>query len=333
MTYATDETDLATRDDGRLRRAVERLLARLPHGARTVTAMRRESTPVVSLYPAEVLSLELDDGDRLSLFVKHLDGGGSVHPDKRCRDREIRIYEELLGECALPVVQCYGWMRDDLTSRRELFLEYIPDWDLRYQELELWYAAARRLGDLHAYFAEHAERLFRCDWLLRLDARYLRGWAERAVAVAGAYDAAAGEALREVARDIGRVVETLERQPPTLVHNDLAPKNVLVHRAAAPPRVAFVDWEMAGIGCGALDLVDLKYGLDAAADERMRAAYCEALAGTKLLPREPEGLARLLAAAELHRTIYRLAHAAAWSLPADTVRRWVGEATQLMARA
>src|SRR5207237_7099752 len=141
-----------------------------------------------------------------------------------------------------------------------------PDWDLRYQGLEHWFAAARGLARLHAHFAGRAGELAACDFLLRLDGDYLRGWAARARDVAGGYDGPLAAALARVVAGYGPVCEVLARQPPTLVHNDLAPKNVLADRAHRPARICVVDWEVAGVGCGLLDLVDLKYGLDPAGD-------------------------------------------------------------------
>jgi hypothetical protein len=86
---------------------------------------------------------------------------------------------------------------------------------------------------------------------------------------------------------------------------------------------------MAGVGCGLLDLVHLKHGLKAADDEKMRATYCAAMAGTDLLPSDPQDLRRLFLACELHQTIYLLAFSDAWNLPIETVKKWVCQAGQL----
>jgi len=130
----------------------------------------------------------------------------------------------------------------------------------------------------------------------------------------------------------GRVAEVLARAPLTLVHNDLAPKNVLADRSASPARICFVDWEMAGVGCGLMDLVHLKHGLDPASDEKMCAAYAAELAGTGLLPTGPLEREALFAACEAHQTVYRLAYVRAWGVPQATAARWVSEARGLLAR-
>jgi aminoglycoside phosphotransferase (APT) family kinase protein len=320
-------------DDARLRRTLERLLTRAEGRAVRIAALTRRPSPFASLFPAEVVTLALRGGGERAVFRKRLGDEQADHPEKRRRDREIRVYEELLAaDGDLPAVRYYGTEWDEAAQRRDLFLEYVPDWDLRYQELAHWFTAAERLASLHAHFAARAERLGAGGYLLRLDAAYLREWAERALRGVAAYGDAPSAALRRVVEQYAPVAELIARQPATLVHNDLAPKNVLADRATAPARISFVDWETAGVGCGVLDLVDLSYGLDAAAAAQMRASYCAPLAGTGLLPDDGPERERLVAACELHKTMHRLAHAASWGLPADTVARWVSEAAGLLAR-
>jgi aminoglycoside phosphotransferase (APT) family kinase protein len=122
-------------------------------------------------------------------------------------------------------------------------------------------------------------------------------------------------------------------QPATLVHNDLACKNVIADRATSPARICIIDWELAGVGCGLLDLVHLKYGLDPVHDAAMVDAYRTQLATTNLLPRDDRDFARLLAACELHKTLYRLAHSPAWKLPADQLAQWVVDAESFLKQA
>jgi len=326
------EPQTVTPDDLRLRHTVERQLGAAEGRPVRVAALRRTRSPFAGLFPAEVLTVSLQGGGERSLFVKHLGPEQADHPDKQRRDREVRVYEELLGEGGLPVVRYYGSAWDEATGRRQVFLEHVADWDLRYQGLEHWFTAARVLARLHAHFAGRAGPLSACDFLLRLDAHYLRQWAGRALGVVRGYATDLAAALAQVVTGYGRVCEVLARQPPTLVHNDLAPKNVLADRSHHPARICIVDWELAGVGCGLLDLVDLKYGLDPASDRAMWAAYRDELTRAGLPPDDPSELDRLFAACELHKTVHRLAHSRSWGLPLDTVARWVAEAEQLLAR-
>ena len=97
-------------------------------------------------------------------------------------------------------------------------------------------------------------------------------------------------------------------------------------------RICFIDWEMAGVGCGLLDLVHLKYGLDPPNDKKMCETYCAELTGTGLIPSNQQDLKILLAACELHKTVYRLAHSKIWELPIETVSQWVFESKRFLSQ-
>jgi len=304
---------------------VEQILAESLGRRVSIVSLKREPSPYATLFPAEVLSVELADGDRLTLFLKHLGQEQSDHPEKQCRDREVRVYQELLGEDDLPVVKYHGSRWNDATGRREVYLEYVDGWNLKYHDLEHWFTAARRLAHLHARFAGRAGQLLAGGFLLRFDEAYFGEWAERALSVVTGRLPRLGAELQAVTSRYERVTELLAGQPATLVHNDLAPKNVIADVSRSPARICFVDWEMAGVGCGLLDLVHLKYGLDPESDRTMREAYCDALAGTGLIPPDGRELGRLFAACEIHKTLYRLAFSTSWQLPAETVSQWVTE--------
>ena len=297
-----------------------------------LTRITREPSPFATVFPAYVLRVALADGPTLSLWLKALGAEQADHPEKQRRDREVRIYEELLGDHQLPVVSYFGSTFNRHTQRLELVLEYIDDWNLKYQPHEHWFDAARRLAHLHVHFAARADELERSDFLLRFDRSFFEDWAQRALAtVRGAWPDL-GRRLGGVVRGYGAAITLLEGQPPTLVHNDLSPKNVVVDRSRSPARICIVDWEMAGVGCGVLDLVHLKYGLDQTSDREMCAVYLAELAGTGLIPGTNGELSVLFAAAELHKTLYRLAFSAEWKLPRARVEEWVADSERFLAR-
>src|SRR5919198_216609 len=321
---------LSLKQDG-LKLTLERFVSKVQNRDVEVTGWRREPSPVAvaGVFPIDLLRVSLRGDEELSLFVKHLGPEQADHPDKQCRDREPRLYEDLLSGDGLPVPQYYGSRWNERTNRREVYLEYIGDWSLKYQELDHWFDVAPRLAQFHAHFAQRAAELQARDYLLRLNATYFGQWAERALTVAANQSSALADDLAALVNGYDRVAEMLARQPVTLVHNDLAPKNVLVDRTRHPVRICFVDWEMAGVGCGLLDLVHFKHGLEPAADQAMCAAYCAELGGTGLLPSSPLELRRLLAACELHHTLYRIAHSRLWRAPPHRVAQWVAEAREV----
>jgi aminoglycoside phosphotransferase (APT) family kinase protein len=297
-----------------------------------VTAVRRRPNPYSTLFATEVLELDLSSGDAITVFVKRLDEAQKGHPDKRRRDREPMLYQSLLADPDLPVARCLGVRHDPDGEARELYLEYLDGLDLRYQGLERWYLAARRLAELHRHFAERAEVLRASDFLLRLDQRYFETWAERAVAeLAPMHPGCAADLSRIVGR-LEPAPALLAAQPITLVHNDLSPKNAIAVTGSEIQRIAFVDWELAGIGCGVLDVVHLAYGLDHDACQRLFDAYWGALEGSSLAVEDRKQRATLIAASELHKTLYRLAHVTTLGSDEDTVRRWLKDAASWRSR-
>jgi aminoglycoside phosphotransferase (APT) family kinase protein len=319
--------------DGDAMAAVAAMVSRALGEAVAVKMLTRTPSRFATLFPAEELLVTLGDGRDVRLFVKHFGSEQADQPDKQRRDREVRVYEDLLvNDNRLPVARYFGSRWNATSGRQELYLEHINDWTLRHQDLEYWFAAARRLADLHAHFAALADSLRRCPFLLTLDDSYFATWADRArIAVTG-QSAELGDRVAALCDAYGPARRLLSRQPATLVHNDLACKNVIADRSATPARICIVDWELAGVGCGLLDLVHLKYGLDTENDSQMVSSYRSQLIEVGLLERDDRAFARLLAACELHKTLYRLAHSVGWRLPIDKLALWVAEAERFLQR-
>jgi aminoglycoside phosphotransferase (APT) family kinase protein len=312
---------------------LERLLCESLARPVRISSICRRPGEFASRSAVEILELMFSDGEKLCLFLKHVGTDNSGHPDKALRTRELRVFDQLFQQHDLPVPRYFGSCWDDQLQRGELFLQYVSDWNLKYQSLEHWFTAARRLAQMQLYFNGRTDELTGSGFLLRLNTDYLRAWARRAIAAATDRSTELAAELKPVVENLSGAAELLARQPLTLVHNDLAPKNVLADRSTDPAQIFFVDWEMAGIGCGMLDLVHLKYGLKLADDQKMLDAYCGELAGTGLVPSRRDELRSLLAACELHQTIYRLAHIHAWNVATDTAGKWVADARQFLEAA
>jgi tRNA A-37 threonylcarbamoyl transferase component Bud32 len=332
MTDPTTQPAIVELDDEDLVVEVAELLTQTQGRPIRVHALTREPSPFATLFPAEILSASLEGGIQLRLFLKHLGPEEPGQPDKQRRDREIRVYEVLLRELGLPVPRYYGSRWNVATARHELYLEYVDDWPLRYHGLEHWVTAAHRLGELHAHFSARGDLLRSCDFLLRLDRAYFTTWAGRACAAVAGQCAELAYRLDETLESYGPAYELMADQPLTLVHNDLAPKNILADRSTTPARICLVDWELAGAGCGLLDLVHLKYGLEPADEREVLRAYRRAVGSTGFLPEDEREFDRLLAACELHKTLYRLAHSPGWKLPLSTITQWITDAAAFMER-
>ena len=88
--------------DPAFRLTVERLLqvqaqAQVQGRPAKIAGFALKRSPFATLFPADVLSISLDNGEAITLFVKYLGSEQSDHPEKQCRDREVRVYEHLAG--------------------------------------------------------------------------------------------------------------------------------------------------------------------------------------------------------------------------------------------
>jgi Ser/Thr protein kinase RdoA (MazF antagonist) len=308
--------------------SVEALVSAYRGGSPQAAILSRERSRFAQRSPAELVRVQLGGGEIVSVFVKWLGGEEAEHPDKQRRDREPLVYRQLLAGRALPVPAFYGAEWDAACARHELVLEHVDAWSLKYHALEHWITAARRLAVLHAHFRERPEALQDAEFLLRLDGEYVRAWSERAFAAVGGVSVVLGQRLRRTVGDGGVVAQLVASAPSTLVHNDFSAKNVLADTSSAPARICFVDWEMAGSGCGLLDVAHLIHGFGPRERELLIGAYWDG-PGAADAPASAEERQLLLTACELHNALYRLAHAAAWKLGRAAVETTIDEVAAL----
>ena len=110
-----------------LRRFIEAIFSEAVGHQAKIDFFKRDPSPFATLFPADVLTISLDGGDEISLFLKHLGSEEADHPDKQCRDREIQVYRELLTDQSLAVAKYTGSLRPAawLTCTRTLQLRLI----------------------------------------------------------------------------------------------------------------------------------------------------------------------------------------------------------------
>ncbi len=286
------------------RRVLEEVLSGALDGDVRVTSVARRACEFAGRWPSEILEVELEDGSRLSIFRKEV--GLSGHPDKAYPDKEVRMYARVLRGAPLPVPRYFGARKDESAGTHELYLEYIDAYSLKYQSIEQWYRVAAAIAHLHGHFAQRVDEIGVEASLPLLDAAYYRAWARRARLEVDAYIPELNPRLTTLLAGYEEVVGVLSEGPRTLVHNDLGSRNVVVDTSQEPPRVCIVDWENASVGCGVVDLTHLTYGLEDDRRRRLCDAYFAALDGTPLAPADEGEAARLVAAGEVHRVVYRL---------------------------
>jgi hypothetical protein len=338
-----------------LRAALQHQLSR--HFGRPCTLTRLERRPSVyrTSFPLEELDLTLGDGTDLQLLFKDLNRQALTPEARRVKPaflheplREIEVYQRLLAPAGLGTATCYGAVVDPAAGRYWLFLEKVPGVEL-YQvgDFTVWEEVARWLAGFHAHFARQ-DRLrtwVEAAYLRHYTADEYRLWIRRAVEHQGqaGKNACPTDRLVWLAERYETVVERLVRLPATLIHGEFYASNVLTLARSASEgaslsgasgwcgvRVCPVDWEMAALGPGLLDLAALTAGKwDDGQRTALARAYHAALAAEDGQAPGLEAFLETLDCCRLHLAIGWLGWSPEWSPPAEHAWDWRGEALHL----
>jgi aminoglycoside phosphotransferase (APT) family kinase protein len=329
-----------------LRATLARLLSRYYGRSLVIEALVRAPSPYRSSFALEDLNVHLDDGTALALVFKDV-GWPGLPPEFRGgkprflyrATREIAVYTRVLQHAPLGTARCYGALGDRRQGRYWLFLERVPGVPLyAIGDFDTWRAVARWLAGMHAQFAADAARPLRARGvpLVRYDAAYYRRWIRRArpalVAAAHARSNDGAHRIDGLLDRYDQVIARLVALPATLLHGEFYASNILAQATAGTLRVCPVDWEMAGIGPGLIDLAALIAGswtetqkiilADAYFDERRR------LTGTRELR---DTFLGALACCRLHVALQWLGWSPGYAPPPEHVQDWEGEARALAA--
>jgi len=325
-----------------LRAALEEALSRHFAAPRRLTELERWPSAYSTSFAIEELEVRLDDGTSLQLLFKDLSRRAMLESARRVKPnflydplREIETYRSILGPNRLSTAICYGGIVDLRAASYGLFLEKVPGVEL-YQvgDLATWRRVAGWLAIMHTLFAEETGRLARVAPLLRYDAGFYRLWADRARA---SLDRAGLRLSRDARRgmeqlfgDYDRVVDHLVALPVTFVHGEFYASNVLVHEEGKGLRVCPVDWEMAAVGPGLVDLAALSAGGWTAPErEALALAYHAALVPCENWPPAPDAFLVALDYCRLHVAVQWLGWSPEWSPPPEHAQDWLGEALGL----
>jgi hypothetical protein len=323
-----------TASTAELQVALEQALAAYFDAPRRVKELTRRPSQYRSSFPLEELAVQLDDGLELSLIFKDLSLQSLPESVRRAKPefvydplREIEVYRTLLAGQRLGTATCYGAVIDEAANRYWLFLEKAPGLEL-YQigEIATWRQAARWLAALHSRFAEQTASLVCESKLLRCDRNYYWRWLRRAQSIQG-------RGVDYIANGYGRVVDRLTSLPVTLIHGEFYASNVLVQATGDNARVCPIDWEMAAVGTGLIDLAALTAG-KWSDDERAALAleYYEVLtAGGRPFMSADEFL-EALDYCRLHLAVQWLGWSAHWAPPPEHRQDWLADALRLIAK-
>lgn len=295
--------------------------------------IRRRPSAYRTSFPLEELDVRLEDGTELQLIFKDLawsaldDKARLAKPDFLYDPwREPAVYASVLAPPGLGP-RYYGASIDAATDRYWLFIERVDGREL-YQvgDLELWRAVAKWLGEMHASLAVDLERSAEHGRLIEYDEAYYRRWIERAeeFAATPGQPRSRSEAVAWIADRYDPVVEGLLDLPKTVIHGELYASNVLVAGEASAPRVCPVDWELAAVGPGLIDLAALVSGGWAEEDRKAIVSAYRSAAATLTFSQEHLDLARL------HLAVQWLGWAPpSWTPPEGQRHDWLREAREL----
>jgi aminoglycoside phosphotransferase (APT) family kinase protein len=320
--------------DGRLLSIVEQIVECSSPG-QGVAALRKQESQFATTSRLWELEVTLTDGTTLSVVHKEsgrrarLPGAPRTVPafvyDPK---REIRVYEQLLENHRLSTPRLYACDVNPRAGRYWLFLERVPGMQLRWAvEPSAWHRAAAWLARAHTALRPNAKGDTAA--LVTHDPRYYRRWLRRAQIFTDRDDRDRRSRLAWVARHHHRAIEILAGLPPTVIHGEFYPSNILVDESTPDGRISVIDWEMAALGPAVIDLAALTGGGMTVADrESIVRSYVEA--ATTEPPDGGESVGgEALTCARLQFAIQWLGWSREWSAPEEQRHDWLAEAVEL----
>ena len=222
---------------------------------RPVAILARAPNPYSSTSPSEVVTCRLPDGGVRRVLCKYSTGssGHAAHGHRGGVAYEADVYRHVLRPLEGAGPPYYGTFGGGSAGPLALVLGFLDgaSWVHKAPDGAAMRRAARWIGRFHA---RNQGRLATAPAppLNRYTAAYYRGWARRTWRFAAPWRGRwpwLGRVCERFEHDPGPLVES----PPTIIHGEYYPENVLYRAGAIYP----VDWESAAIGPGAIDLAAL----------------------------------------------------------------------------
>lgn len=321
-----------------LQRVLERLLADYFRRPRAIAKIVRRASPYASTFSIEEIDVTFEDGSELPLVLKDsnrravVGRGQNAQPDfLHDPMREIEVYRQVLPHAPHGTPIHYGHIINPAGSM--IFLERIDGVELRdAATFSMWELAAQWIARFHRSFVTiDLTTLAQCSKLLVYDESFYWRWLERAQRFAP--NRPMRRVLDRIARGYGRVVSRLTGLPPTVIHGEFYPSNILVRHTDNEVHVGPVDWEMAALGPGFIDLAALATGWNTRAQRALMRAYREATSdGLTHGSRIPSSFLKDFDSCRLHLALRMIGWSATWTPPPHHARDWLTEADVLADR-
>jgi Ser/Thr protein kinase RdoA (MazF antagonist) len=317
----------------------QELIARLSeHEGRDVLELERRPYRYATSAPLEEVRVSMDDGAEMKLILKDLSRDRLLGDARTTKPeflhqpgRELETYRRILAPAGIGA-RCFAAVAETDPPRHWLLIEKVPGVELwQVGELSIWEEVARWLGGFHARFAGRIDELRGANpYLLEHSLSWYRSWCERARAALARSTDPRASTLQDALARYGEAIAPLTALPRTFIHGELYPSNVLVVRDDRPPRVCPIDWEMAAIGPGLIDLAALVGGWDPPERERLVAAYLSGSPEGDARHPAPQALSAELARCRLHLALQWLGWSPDWRPPPEHAHDWIGEASALV---
>jgi len=291
------------------------------------------------------LDVELQDGTILELMFKNLSWQALLEDARHAKPaflhhplREIEVYRTVLKPHHLGTATCYGALVNEERGHYWLFLERVAGLRLSHVgEFATWQEVARYLGRLHNCLARQVNVLGQdqpVQWL-SYDRDYYWRWLHRAQEFVRTSHSLKREEDRRgidrVACRYDQVVERLLAMPRTFIHGEFYANNLLIRNGEGSLRICPVDWEMAAVAPGIMDLAALSCG-NWSDDERqeLALAYRSAFEPNANGSPGPDSLLTALDLCQLHLAVQWLGWSLNWSPPPEQACNWLSEALRLI---
>jgi aminoglycoside phosphotransferase (APT) family kinase protein len=293
-----------------LRQCLERILPKMSNRQSAIAAIHRRRSDASSSYETDILTVQFADGGASKVFLKNFGAFVLVRDEmEQKREREVRVYQDLLEDANLGTPRYYGTVWDESQGIFWLFLEYVDGTKVRYLETDYWIAAAGWLGQMHSYFTRHAHYLSQLNFLRRHDADFLSAKAEAALDAVSQILPGSVERLARIVNRYDQVVEAMVAHPPTLIHGSFYPHNVMVSGESKSMRICAYDWEEVAFGAPLYDLAYLTDGFKPPTLDLMFEAYRQGATRFGMHVPEQEEMRYVVNCFRLHMIVNYLARA------------------------
>jgi aminoglycoside phosphotransferase (APT) family kinase protein len=295
-----------------------------------IQAVQRERFPFIGSYDCDLVTVRLSTGEEFRLFLKdYRNSQKSKDGPQLRRERELRVYRDLLSQAEFGTPKYYGSVWDPSEEMFWILLEFVDGVIVKDHDVEYGILAAQWLARMQSFFVQHQEMLGSCDFLIRQDAEFFRSKAQLSLINVGQISPSAAHLLAQILRAYEPVIELLKTAPFTLVHGGFIPWHILLDFKQQPTRVCAIDWELAAIGPTLYDLAYFTDGMEPEPRDRILDAYRQAAIQYGVPLSTKTQMLYILNCLRLHRIFDWLSRSLEKQFTATKVVRLVDQAQQL----